>query len=105
MARASQFEQPRQDRAVTGTRRRSEFIPTPVNQLRNARTGDAENGNSVFGGADRRDSSVQPVLSFAPIDNIHGRNDERLRAKLNQPVGHPAVAKVVADTNSEPSPR
>ena len=48
---------------------------------------------------------MQFVFMFAPFGNVHRRHDEQLRALPHQLVRHAGVAQVVADANTDLSPR
>ena len=103
-AGAAHFQRPGKDRAVPGARRRGRDAASAVNQLRDAGTGEAEDRQAILRGADRRDARVQFVLGSAPVRDVHGRNDQRLGAELDQAVGHPGVAQVVADADADLPP-
>src|ERR1035441_8087276 len=104
-ASASHLKSPGNCRSVARARRSSRDAARPVNQLRDAGAGDAEDREAILRGADRRDARMQFVLGAAPVHDVHGWNDKRLGTESHEAVGHPGVAQIVAYADPDLPPR
>ena len=62
-----QIERSRNSRLFAGKGGGREGAAVVVDCLGNSAAGEAEDGNSIFGGAHRRDSGMEFVLTRAPI--------------------------------------
>src|SRR5712671_746605 len=47
---------------------------------------------------------MQFVLVPAPIDDIHGRDEQRLRPHPDEPVGNARVAEIITDADADLAP-
>ena len=74
------------------------------NDLRDAGAAHADDGDAVFRGANGAEAGVGHVLGFAPVDHVHRRDDEGLRALADEFVNDARVAEVVADRDADPAP-
>src|ERR1051325_5696389 len=85
-------------------RRDSEQRSSRAYRLRDPRTAEAENRYAIFRGADRRNAGMEPMLTFAPFLDIHGRNDERLCPLADEFIGDPRVTQIVTNTQAQLAP-